>query len=259
MALSTSQLRRAWSPACRGKGDVFLSAYAALDRCLRSYSYRPRSADTGAYNCRTITGGSGYSLHAYGPATSFTFWNGVRIPTALAVDINWQSNPYGPRLITDMPRGMVDAILRIRTNSGVRVWGWGGYYSGNKDAMHYEIVCSPADLRTGIDARTLPGGSTNNPEEFHLSTEQYNAIMAKLAEIDMEATKRYSASDGKLNNIAQSITDLGQALRDREYAVRDTMIAAFRRIMGVPLNNNSTEQHKLDAAVGAKVQAKLNE
>lgn len=157
MALSTSQLRVLWSPACRAKGDVYLAAYAALDACMRAHNYRPRAADTGAYNCRTITGGSGYSLHAYGPASRFRFWSGVEIATSLAVDINWQTNPYGPRLVTDMPRAMIDAIYRVRTRNGKQVFRWGGYYTVNKDAMHFEIVVSPADLATGIDPSSLPG------------------------------------------------------------------------------------------------------
>lgn len=150
MALTTSQLRAAWSPACQDKGDPYRAAYAALDAAFEAHDYRPRAGVTGAYNCRSITGGSGYSLHAYGPAKPYAFWTGVKIATSLAVDINWDKNPYGPRLVTDMPRAMIDDILAIRTNSGAQVWGWGGNYRGNKDAMHFEIVCTPADLATGI-------------------------------------------------------------------------------------------------------------
>jgi len=126
------------------------AAYKALDDVLRKWKYRPEPGHTGSYNCRKITGGTNYSLHAYLDGTLFTFWSGVRISMALAVDINWQRNPYGPKLITDMPRGMVDEICAIRTAGGVPVWGWGGYYSGNKDAMHFELLCTPAELSAGI-------------------------------------------------------------------------------------------------------------
>lgn len=148
MAYTTTQLRVLWSPVCSGpwarvalwgEGVVtvratIVDAVKALDKCLMKHQYETRKADTGAYNCRAITGGTAYSLHAYG----------------IALDINWLTNPYGPALITDMPMGMVRDILAIRTNSGHQVWGWGGLYSGNKDAMHFEIVCSPAQLATGI-------------------------------------------------------------------------------------------------------------
>lgn len=150
MALTTTELRRAWDPPCRGAKENLTKAYEALDDILQEFDYKPRSGVTGAYNCRRITGGTGYSLHAYGPDGIFTFWTGVRVSEALAVDINWDTNPYGSRLITDMPRAMVDRIKALRTNNGKQVWRWGGDYGGNKDAMHYEIVCTPADLATGI-------------------------------------------------------------------------------------------------------------
>lgn len=157
MGLSTSQLREAWNPPCNSASFVTIELYGSgrvtvdprtveavfrLDDILEAWGYQTRRDDTGAYSCRTITGGSGYSLHAYG----------------IALDINWQTNPYGPNLVTDMPRGMVDDIIGLRTNNGKRVWEWGGDWSGNKDAMHYEIDCAPADLATGI------AGSASIPE-----------------------------------------------------------------------------------------------
>jgi hypothetical protein len=149
MGLSTSQLRDAWDPPCNSSTYVTISLHGdgrvtvdprmreAVDRLnavLLSWNYQTRASDTGAYNCRQITGGSGYSLHSYG----------------IALDLNWTSNPYGPNLVTDMPRGMVDDILALHTNNGKRVWEWGGDWSNNKDAMHYEVDCAPADLATGI-------------------------------------------------------------------------------------------------------------
>jgi hypothetical protein len=157
MALTTSQLRAAYSPACADGGNTFTPAYKALDACFRKWRYYVRPG-TGAYNCRAITGGTGYSLHSYPDNTKFTFWNGLYLyKIALAVDINPSKNPYGPRLITDMPRGMIDDIMRIRTNSGLQVWRWGGYFSTNKDAMHFEIVVSRSHLATGINPKTVPG------------------------------------------------------------------------------------------------------
>lgn len=158
MTLTTTQLRAAWAPACKlqhprtitlnGDGRVtvdgrVVDAVLALNDVLKQYSYRTRRGDTGAYNCRKITGGTGYSLHAYGTA----------------IDINWGTNPYGRRLITDMPPAMVDEILAIRTRNGKQVWRWGGHYTTNRDAMHYEIVCTPADLATGIKGTAAASGS----------------------------------------------------------------------------------------------------
>jgi len=158
---TTQQIRNWWAPACRGpftkvalfgEGTVsvdgrIVRAVQALNACLQAHGYSTRKADTGAYNCRKITGGSGYSLHAYG----------------IAIDINWQSNPYGKTLKTDMPGAMVAAIKAIRTMNGKQVWGWGGDYSGNKDAMHFEVVCSPADIVTGINPASVPGSAPLPP------------------------------------------------------------------------------------------------
>jgi hypothetical protein len=155
MGLSTSQLRSAWAPPCaastfvtlnlNGEGRVTVDprmreAVTRLNDVLVKWNYFTRKNDTGAYNCRQITGGSGYSLHAYG----------------IALDINWSTNPYGPNLVTDMPQGMVNEITALKTNNGKRVWEWGGSWSGNKDAMHYEVDCTPADLATGIAGSQAP-------------------------------------------------------------------------------------------------------
>lgn len=154
--LTTTRLRVLWGPPCPtsdlvtipiyGAGHITIrkatqAAWGALSDVLRWAHYATRAGDTGAYNCRPITGGKGYSLHAYG----------------IAADLNWNSNPYGPVLRTDMPASMVHAIEAIRTHSGAQVFRWGGTYAGNKDAMHYEIVCSPTDLATGIDDATVAG------------------------------------------------------------------------------------------------------
>lgn len=152
---TTEQLRRAWTPACRLNPSVrfafwtgvavlvdgrIVPALAALDDILLEYRYGPLAGQTWGYNCRKITGGVGYSLHAYG----------------IAVDVNSLANPYGPRLVTDMPPAMIEAIEGIRTAKGLPVWRWGGRYSGNKDAMHFEIVASPAELAAGLAPRKPP-------------------------------------------------------------------------------------------------------
>lgn len=49
-----------------------------------------------------------------------------------------------------MPRGMINEIVALRTRHVAPVWGWGGFNRTIKDTMHFEIVCTPADLNTGI-------------------------------------------------------------------------------------------------------------
>ena len=170
---STAELRILWAPACTapfarlnlyGEGVVtvdvlIVDAVKALNAVLIDWDYRTRRADTGAYNCRQITGGTNYSLHAYG----------------IAVDLNWSTNPYGHHLITDMPIGMIEDIEAIETVGGVQVWRWGGRYRGNKDAMHFEVVASPAELARGIQSQT-----TTNTERLIVTPEDERKIQAML-------------------------------------------------------------------------------
>lgn len=151
---TTTQVRNWWDPACKANVQSLTAAYEALDAVLKKWNYKPRSGVTGAFNCRKITGGTGYSLHAYDPDGFFTFWTGVRVTKALAVDINWDTNPYGRTLVTDMPLKMVQEIQAIKTVDGLQVWRSGRFYSGNKDAMHFEIIVSPAQLARGIKKPT---------------------------------------------------------------------------------------------------------
>lgn len=122
-----------------------VSAYDALFDTFAAHAYVVRQKVTGAYNCRPITGGKVSSAHASG----------------IAVDVNWDSNPYTPgKLVTDMSREMVIACEGIRTKAGVRVWRWGGNWDARPetphafyDAMHWEIIATPTELKISI-ART---------------------------------------------------------------------------------------------------------
>lgn len=161
MSLTDAQLFSMWGPKCSGKSaevslygrgvvtvaPAIIPAVKALNACLIAWKYETRAADTGAFNCRKKVGSNGWSVHSL----------------KIALDINWQSNPYGRRLVTNFPPAMRTAIKAIRTNNGKQVWEWGGDWDGNKDAMHWQICCSPRDIATGINLHTLPGASATNP------------------------------------------------------------------------------------------------
>ncbi len=152
---TTSDLRKIWAPACERRLEIMTlhsgarvtiaaeaaEAFRALDTVMHAFGYAPRAGDTGGFNCRPITGGKAFSLHAYG----------------IAVDINWNSNPYRADnvLVTDMPATMVSAIKAIRTTGGAAVFRWGGDYRTVKDAMHYEVVASRSEMGDGIDWATV--------------------------------------------------------------------------------------------------------
>ena len=159
--LTTPQLREAWKVACNPPLErvelvqgvhvqchkEIKSAVQALGRVFEAHGYVVRQSDTGAYNCRQITNGTGHSLHAYG----------------IAIDVNWNSNPFRKdnKLVTDMPEAMIEDIRSIRTKTKKRLWGWGGDYKSVKDAMHFEIVCAPDDLKQGIDWDTVKQSSVS--------------------------------------------------------------------------------------------------
>lgn len=168
MVLSTQQVRDEYGADCTEREVAGAQeAWDGLSAWMEHYRYELRQADTGSRACRAITGGTKKSLHAIFLAVRILLWNlRKRIAGGAACDFNWQTNPYGQRLVTDMPRAMVDAICGIRTRSGAVVFRWGGYYSGNKDGMHYELVCARADLATGIDPATLPGAATKEDDMF---------------------------------------------------------------------------------------------
>jgi hypothetical protein len=89
--------------------------------------------NTSAFNCRAVTGGSGWSQHAYGRA----------------IDLNPLENPYvsggrtshaGSVPYLDRSRrapGVIaegDVVVRAFDAAG---WGWGGRFTGIKDYQHF--------------------------------------------------------------------------------------------------------------------------
>ena len=92
--------------------------------------------NTSAFNCRRVTGGSGWSEHAYGTA----------------IDINPIQNPYvssGGTVLPAAGEPWADRSLRVpgmihrdgvvvRTFAGLG-WGWGGDWTSLKDYQHLSL------------------------------------------------------------------------------------------------------------------------
>jgi len=92
--------------------------------------------NTSAFNCRPVTGGSGWSQHSYG----------------IAIDVNPLVNPYvrGGTVLPpegaefadrslDTP-GMIhdgDVVVTTFADHG---WHWGGYWSSPKDYQHFSTT-----------------------------------------------------------------------------------------------------------------------
>lgn len=162
MSLTDAQLFQAYGPKCSGPSlkitlfgggatvmaPIFGDAMLATDACLRAANYRARPGDTGAFNCRRKKRPDGsYSDEWSTHALKCTF------------DLNWLTNPFASRLITDYPPQLIAWLEGLRTRSGAPVWSWGGRWARNKDAMHWQAACWPRDLASGIDPRTVPGGN----------------------------------------------------------------------------------------------------
>jgi hypothetical protein len=89
--------------------------------------------NTSAFNCRPVTGGGGWSEHAYGRA----------------IDVNPFVNPYvkggtvlppGAARYADRTRndpGMIHAGDEVVDAFAARGWAWGGYWTTLKDYQHF--------------------------------------------------------------------------------------------------------------------------
>jgi hypothetical protein len=135
---------------------------------------------TGAFNCRPITGGGGYSLHSYGTA----------------IDINFGINPYIGGYTVDASQhrshatevvpgdadlrlfvraaqppahsGYAEAIKDLMHQNGYIVWG--GDWSNRTDYMHFQTTAFLSFLFPYLDQATGKGLlqlSVKYPAEFH--------------------------------------------------------------------------------------------
>lgn len=173
--IPSDQVMLEWYPGVvtmvhRGTEPVWL----AMGAIMLAYKYKVPTSYTGSYNCRSITGGSSWSGHAW----------------PVAKDVNAKTNPYKrtPTLRTirwgietDMPAAMVREIESITAN-GIRALGWGGRWRTIKDAMHYQIRVTLSEIAAGVYAPRgfyKGGGSppTNGDDEMSLSNgDEGNAV-----------------------------------------------------------------------------------
>jgi len=123
--------------------DVAGPAFSLLASIQKKHNYLFLESAGGTWVIRKIAGTDLYSLHSYG----------------IAYDVNPSKNPYRT-CTTNIPKAMRDEVLALRTNNGKQVFTWGGNWSpcSKADPMHFQIDCSPADLRTGIKGGPPPTG-----------------------------------------------------------------------------------------------------
>ena len=156
---SCTAAQRGWGagwPSCGGarshlvvvtadRSGTRVSVHARISRLVdmlldetERRGYLMKKGQTGAYNCRAIGGTKSPSNHSWG----------------LAVDVNWQENPY----TTDLrDRTIPDWMPPLWNRYG---FAWGGHYAGSKkDFMHWEFMGSPedADAMTALALKELTG------------------------------------------------------------------------------------------------------
>ncbi|NYD86431.1 M15 family metallopeptidase [Cellulomonas oligotrophica] len=91
--------------------------------------------NTSAFNCRAVTGGSGWSEHAYGRAVDVNpvenpyVRGGTVLPPAGAAFVD---RPDAPGVVHDG-----DAVVRAFAEHG---WAWGGHWSSPKDYQHFSTT-----------------------------------------------------------------------------------------------------------------------
>ncbi len=141
--IATDHVKIEWYPgiigiAHRGTEPIWY----ALGAIFLAWNYKVPTSYTGDYMCRMTTSGGSWSRHAW----------------PLAKDVNAKTNPYidhaGVRTIrwgieTDMPAGMIREIESI-TASGIQALTWGGRWRTLKDAMHYQIRVTLAEIAGGV-------------------------------------------------------------------------------------------------------------
>lgn len=165
---TTHQVRTWWADHRCDPGDtisllgftVRLRAEAhdagrALEQVLKAEGYKPEVVGSHRWCPTGISGrdcqpsGSSCSLHNYSLALDFDPF-GLGNPHHFArYGSGWNFSD------TKFTRAQVEAVEAIRTNNGKQVWKWLGWAIG--DTMHFEITCSPADLATGINWKTVKG------------------------------------------------------------------------------------------------------
>ena len=168
----------AFGPTRISVAESTTEAWKALAAVLLGHGYTIREQDTGGYVCRKITGGSQPSLHSYG----------------IAVDVNWQTNPYlktpnrrpvrfstaatqkdraidvrHDRADTDLTRVMIDDVLAIVTNEGKGVFAWGGNFQTCKDCMHFQLDVTPAELAQGVDWARIRDGQVETTDRRRIN------------------------------------------------------------------------------------------
>lgn len=106
----------------------------AIERYGGSDDRSIEADNTSAFNCRRVTGGSGWSEHAYGRAIDL---NPIENPYIHAdgTTSHRRSEPYLDR--DDVRPGMAVEGSAVVAAFGAQGWKWGGRWSAPVDTQHF--------------------------------------------------------------------------------------------------------------------------
>jgi hypothetical protein len=100
--------------------------------------FRSIEADnTSAFNCRPVSGGTGWSQHAYGRAIDVDPIENPYVSAAGTTE-HRASRPYLDRSLRRP--GMAYAGGALVSAFAAQGWGWGGSWSGAKDYQHFSAT-----------------------------------------------------------------------------------------------------------------------
>jgi D-alanyl-D-alanine carboxypeptidase len=95
-----------------------------------------RANNTSAFNCRPVTGGGGWSEHAYGRAIDVNPLVNPYVKGATVLPP--EGRPYADRSRNDT--GMIHGGDAVVNAFAARGWAWGGYWSSLKDYQHFSTT-----------------------------------------------------------------------------------------------------------------------
>jgi len=216
-----------------------VAVWAAVAAVLNAFEYKVHppypEGDTGAYNCRQVTGGTSMSPHAWGVAADINWKTNPYIRTPDRRKINWQTD-------TDMSPAMIEQVRRITTANGQRAVWWGGDWVTIKDAMHFQVIATPAEIATGIVTPPLPGvpvpGATwKKPGDDVITTADATAALTYMSGAAYWQSLFDSADDEALIKTGQ-LADRAMVLREGiivintlTKAIHDRCIATMRPLI----------------------------
>lgn len=143
----------------------------------------------------------------------------------IALDINWKQNPDGSRLVTNMPKGMVDDLEALTCFNGQPLLRWGGDWDRDErtshsyyDAMHFELISTPEEISQGVIV------DPNEEEEMITNPEDvryWQNRLRRLSQVMNTPSYDPKGVDGVIGNNTRKALEAWQV--DRGIAVDGTL------------------------------------